>query len=80
MPDGDSLSDTRIHKDVNDEERDHAVSIMLFIFFTLDIFFFQNRMKCACFYVFLQHSIVFFSHTLFQQFTHDGFFFAIHDL
>ena len=39
MPDGDGLSDTRIHKDVNDEERDHDVSIMLFIFFTLDIFF-----------------------------------------
>ena len=31
-------------------------------------------MKCTCFHVFLQRSIVFFSHTLFQQFTHDGFF------
>ena len=39
VPDGDGFSDTRIHKDGNDEERDHAVSIMLFIFFTLDIFF-----------------------------------------
>ena len=69
VPDGDGLSDTRIHKDGNDEERDHAVSIMLFIFFTLDIFFFQNRMKCACFHVFLQHSIVFF-HTPFSSNSH----------
>ena len=76
VPDGDGLSDTRIHKDGNDEERDHAVSIMFFFyFFHIGHFlFFQNRMKCACFHVFLQHSIVFFSHTLFQQFTHDGFF------
>ena len=62
VPDGDGLSDTRIHKDGNDEERDHAVSIMLFIFFTLDIFFFQNRMKCACFHVFYSVALCFFTH------------------
>ena len=39
MPDGDGLSDTCIHKDGNDEERDHAVSIMLFYFFHIGHFF-----------------------------------------
>ena len=39
VPDGDGLSDTRIHKDGNDEERDHAVSIMLFYFFHIGHFF-----------------------------------------
>ena len=41
VPDGDGLSDPRIHKDANDEDRDHAVSTMLLFFFTLDLFFFK---------------------------------------
>ena len=41
VPDRDGLSDPRIHKDANDEDRDHAVSTMLLFFFTLDLFFFK---------------------------------------
>ena len=49
MPDGDGLSDTRIHKDGNDEKRDHAVSIMLFyIFCKIRIFFLQFMIYSVC--------------------------------
>ena len=42
VPDGDGLSDTRIHKDGNNEKRDYAVSIMLFYIFLQNQDFFSN--------------------------------------
>ena len=51
VPDGDGLSDTRIHKDGNDEKRDHAVSIMLFYIFlqNQDFFFAIHDLYCLQF-------------------------------
>ena len=62
VPDGDGLSDTRIHKDGNDEDRDHAVSIMVFFyFFHIGHFFsFKIGWNVHVSMIFLQRSIVFF--------------------
>ena len=50
VPDGDGLSDTRIHKDGNDEKRGHAVSIMFFyIFCKIRIFFLQFMTYSVCY-------------------------------
>ena len=54
VPDGDGLSDTRIHKDGNDEKRDHAVSIMLFyIFCKIRIFFCNSWLIVFAIYLYV---------------------------